>query len=65
MEYPKPVMKMSELKKMGFSERFLLEAFRMQGSRAIAWKDGYAENSPICFDTEQLEKWRRAHCVGR
>lgn len=65
MEYPKPVMKMSELKKMGFSEKFLLKAFRMQGNRAIAWKDGDHENSPINFDTDAFEKWRKAHCVGR
>lgn len=65
MKYPKPVMRMSELKKMGFPEEWLLTAFRMQGRRAIAWKMGISENSPIVFDTEELEKYRKAQCVGR
>lgn len=65
MNYPKPVMKLSELKKMGFPEEWLLQTYRMQGRRGIAWKMGMAENSPIVFDTEELEKWRKAQCVGR
>lgn len=65
MEYPKAVMKFSELRKMGFPEEWLLYVFRMQGRRNIAWKMGVSENSPILFDTEELEKFRKAQCVGR
>lgn len=66
MEYPKPVMKLSELKKMGFPEKWLRYVYRMQGNRGIAWKNGIGgETSHIMFDTEALEKYRKAHCVGR
>lgn len=65
MRYPKPVMRLSELKEMGFPEKWLLMVFRMQGNRSIAWKKGMAENSPILFDTEELEKYRKSQCVGR
>lgn len=65
MNYPKPVMRLSELKKMGFSEEWLRSVFWNQGTRGIAWKTGLKENSPILFDTEALEKYRRASCVGR
>lgn len=64
MKYPKPVMRMSELKKMGFPEEWLLYVFRMRSDKKIAWKAGLRENSPICFDTEELEKLRKASCVG-
>ena len=37
MEYPKPVMRMSELKKMGFPEEYLLRAYRTRG-QAFAFK---------------------------
>ena len=65
MEYPKAVMKISELTKMGFSRSYLLMVFRLQGKREIAWKMSTAENSPILFDTEKLEKYRKARCTGR
>lgn len=65
MNYPKPVMRLSELKKMGFPDEWLRYVYRMQGTRKIAWKMGMGENSPILFDTEALEKFRKAQCVGR
>ena len=65
MSYPKEVMKMTELKKMGFPEEWLLSVYRLQGNKNIAWKMGMAENSPILFDTEALERFRKAQCVGR
>lgn len=61
MNYPKPVMKLSELKRMGFSEEWLMEVYRLHHRRKIAWK-GVAPNSPIQFDTEELEKFRRSQC---
>lgn len=56
MEYPKPVMKMGELVKMGFPRSFLDEAYRERG-QDFAQK-GAKKNSPIIFDTELFEKWR-------
>ena len=61
MNYPKPVMKLSELKKMGFSESWLMEVYNEHRKRKIAWK-GKKANSPIQFDTEELEKYRRSQC---
>lgn len=63
MTYPKAVMTIPELIAMGFPEKWLLMVFRMQGRRAIAWKRGTATNSPILFDTEELEKYRKSQCV--
>ena len=65
MNYPKPVMSVTELKKMGFAEQWLMYVFRMQGNKAIAWKSSPQANSKILFDTEALEKFRKAQCVGR
>jgi len=65
MTYEKKVMRLSELKKMGFPEDWLLSVYRLQGRRCIAWKNSHAENSPILFDTDELEKYRKAQCVGR
>lgn len=56
MEYPKPVMKMGELVKMGFPRSFLDEAYRERG-QDFAQK-GAKKNSTIFFDTELFEKWR-------
>lgn len=59
MTYPKPVMKMSELIRMGFPREYLLRVFRTN-NRAIAWKMNPAKrNSPIMFNTEELEKFRK------
>lgn len=59
MQYPKPVMKMSELKAMGFAESYLLYVFR-RNDKAIAWKaNPCSQNSPILFDTEEFEKRRQ------
>lgn len=58
MNYPKPVMKATELEKMGFPREFLLYAFRRKG-QTYAWKMNPAKpNSTIVFDTENFEKWR-------
>ena len=65
MDYPKAVMRISELKKMGFPDEWLRYVYRMQGNRQIAWKMGQGDNSPILFDTAALEKFRKAQCVGR
>ena len=63
MEYPKDIMKVSELIKMGYPEEWLMEIYRSRNQK-IAWKAGTAVNSPIVFDTSELEKYRRAQCTG-
>lgn len=67
MQYPKPVMKISELKAMGFTEEYLMYVYR-NNRNAIAWKMNPTKvNSTILFDTEELEKYRKsqARCGRR
>lgn len=61
MEYPKAVMTKRELMKMGWLEADLMAIFRRRDD--IAWKTGSGgRTSTICFDTEKLEKYRKARC---
>lgn len=65
MKYPYPVMRLSELRdNMHFPEEWLLYIYRMRSDRKIAWKGGPGKNSPILFDTEELEKYRKAQCTN-
>lgn len=64
MTYPKPVMRLSELKAMGFNEEWLRAVARKRNQK-IAWQTSNKKNSPWMFDTEELERVRRASCVGR
>lgn len=65
MEYPKRVMRISELKEMGFPEETLLCAYRQRG-QTFAWKiNATKRNSPIVFDTVGFEKWRQQQCKLR
>lgn len=58
MKYLKPIMKMSELKRMGMTETFLKKA-AMNKEGKIAWRtDKENRNSALMFDTEELEKYR-------
>lgn len=59
--YPKPIMRMSELKAMGFSEEYLMRVYYSHNQK-VAWKASNKPNSVILFDTEELEKLRRRHC---
>lgn len=61
MKYPKAVMRLSELVEMGWTKQELLFIYRT--TKTIAWK-GKSRNSPIQFDTEELEKYRKAQCTG-
>lgn len=59
MEYPKKVMKMNEMKKLGFSEEMLLRAALEKG-QTFAWKmNPVCRTSTILFDTDEFEKWRK------
>ena len=62
-KYPAPIMKLSELKSIGFPETWLMKVYR-KGRNKIAWKSSNAPNAPILFDTALLEKERQAECVG-
>lgn len=65
MKYPREVMTLSELKRMGWRESELMYIFNMRADLKIAWKGGNGKiNSPIMFDTEALERYRRASCTG-
>lgn len=59
LDYPKPVMKLNELVKMGLGREMLLRIYRMEG-QAIAWKDNpLSKNSPIRFYTDKLDEYIR------
>ena len=59
MDYPKKIMKITELMGMGFPKEYLMNAYRSK-NQAFAWKmDITKKNSPILFDTEGLENYRR------
>ena len=59
MEYPKPIMKISELIKMGFTRDYLLGIYASP-NQDFAWKQNTTKkNSPIMFETEKLEAWRQ------
>lgn len=58
MDYPKPIMKKTELVKMGFAAGYLMRIYREVGA-PVAWKMNPGSkhgNSPILFNTQELEK---------
>ena len=58
MEYPKEIMRITELVKMGFSRRMLIRAFRTPG-QTFAWRNNpLSSSSTIMFSTSGFEKWR-------
>lgn len=57
MEYPKQIMKMSELKNMGFPIPLLMEAYRDSKQNFAAKIDPSKPNSKIIFDTAGFDKW--------
>ncbi|MCI9439318.1 MAG: hypothetical protein HFH85_19660 [Lachnospiraceae bacterium] len=62
MEYPKPVMRLQELQKMGLPKEFLFSAYRSKGQTFAQKINPLKPNSPIIFDTEEFEKWRIGRC---
>ena len=60
MTYKKPVMRLSELQKMGFPREYLFKAYRTRGQKFARKIDATKTNSPIIFDTEEFDKWRIA-----
>lgn len=63
MTYPKEVMSLKELIKMGFPENWLMRLYRMKNN-GLAWKAGHHKNNKILFDVERLERIRVAECVA-
>ena len=58
MEYPKKVMKISEMTKMGFTRDMLMNAYRAKGQKFAQKMNAGRKTSTIIFDTEEFEKWR-------
>lgn len=64
MTYPKEIMTISELMKMGFRRKDLEAIYRLRNQK-IAWKSGTGgRTSTILFSTEELEKFRINKCTG-
>lgn len=61
MEYPAKVMRVNELAAIGWPEKYLRQIYNTPGQKC-AWKMNNAANSPILFDTDELEKFRKARC---
>ena len=57
MEYPKQIMKMTELKAMGFPIPLLMEAYRDPKQTFATKVDPSKLNSKIIFDTAGFDKW--------
>lgn len=69
MTYPKAVMTIKELTALGYPEEWLRAIYRSRSinrDHSIAWKMGGEDkpHSTILFDTEALEKYRKAQCTG-
>ena len=57
MEFPKQIMKMSELKELGFPIPLLMEAYRDPKQNFATKIDPSKPNSKIIFDTVGFDKW--------
>ena len=57
MNYPKPIMSISELVKMGFPKELLYKAAHAKGSERYVTKT--PGRGKFLFDTEKFEKVRR------
>lgn len=57
LEFPKPIMKMSELVKMGFPETYLKRAYGDKNQTFASKMNPALERSPIIFDTAGFKVW--------
>jgi hypothetical protein len=55
---------MTDLIKLGLPREYLETIYR-RSNQKVAWKMNGKRNSPILFDTEELEKVRIAACKAR
>ena len=58
MTSPKPIMRLQELRKMGFPAEFLQIAYLTKGQTFAQKMDPTRKNSPIIFETAGFEEWR-------
>lgn len=56
MVYPKPMMRLQQLKAMGIPESILLRIYRTRGQKVARKANPAKKNSPIIYDTAELEK---------
>lgn len=59
LEYPKPLMKTSELKAMGFPEEFLMVAYCAPDNDFATKINPMKKNSSIIYETAGFEAWRQ------
>lgn len=57
LEFPKPIMKMSELTAMGFPEEYLRQAYGDRNQTFATKINPAKQNSAILFDTVGLKAW--------
>lgn len=57
MEFPKAIMRRSELQEMGFPERLLDRAFADPTQKFAFRQQPLRQNSAILFDTSGFGKW--------
>ena len=57
LEFPKPVMKLSELAQMGLPKELLLAAYRDKNQTFASKINPSSSNSPIIYDTDGLKRW--------
>lgn len=57
MEFPRQIMKISELCKTGFPKEMLMEIFRNPRQNFARKMNPLRRNSHIIFETDGLNKW--------
>ena len=57
MEFPKPIMKTSELEEMGYPKNMLMRAYRERNQTFARKINPLASNSTIVFEVEGFIKW--------
>ncbi|MDE6052487.1 MAG: hypothetical protein K2G55_01715 [Lachnospiraceae bacterium] len=55
-KYPKRIMRLSELIKLGYTREYLMKQYRIKGQRFAKKQNPALRNSPIIFDTELFEQ---------
>ena len=56
MVYPKPIMRLKQLKEMGIPEAALMRIYRTRGQKVAKKISPGKRNSPLIFDTAELDK---------
>lgn len=58
MEYPKPLMSLSEMQVLGFSKNYLYQVLHSKYSAKFSMRAG-TRNSKFMIDTAEFEKLRK------